>query len=646
MLVVLAMLSISVVPAQAQTENAPEQDLPTVTIQMIADQLSEGSHALIYRLVSDPAPSDDLVVRLELDQIGTYVIPALPGEFNLTIPAGQSMLDFGIPTLNDAMDEADGSITLTVNPLGTAYQVGDDNSATVEVVVNVANAEEPGEVRFSSVQPNVGVKYRASLNDPDGSIGSTAWVWARADSASGPFTDISGAMASEYTPTSDDVGRFLRISVAYSDGEGPDKGASVTSSEAVLGGRCEFDAPKSASTTLRVQLGGSVTSHFCDVDDDDWIAISLTASQAYRIQITHPHDQYSPRIAGVYDADSQLVTGTHSYTGNPFAPWRPRGTINFRATATSTYYVEVEPTRCCIPPRLDLPERYDVTLAESDAPPDDVPTVQEVLLEFDRFGYRVAEIHGSVETEGDRDTYMLNVKAGHRYTIKMPPSGDPGMFNCIHGIASASTPDQPGPNSRECVHRPAYSIIKWINADADDQLLITVGSDEGIGSYRLLFRDLTSVPPTAYNTPLPESDTASDTTTTGRVYINDSWINGTTVVGEIDLAYDKDWYRVDLAAGERYQIDILGEASNRDNGTPGNLRNPYLWLYDNNGQRIEGTFDDDSGWHLEPRLVYIPTRTGTYYIAVAASGREIGTYAVSVIDLKDYYAVHRPQEDN
>ena len=118
------------------------------------------------------------------------------------------------------------------------------------------------------------------------------------------------------------------------------------------------------------------------------------------------------------------------------------------------------------------------------------------------------------------------------------------------------------------------------------------------------------------------------------------------MVGEIDLAYDKDWYRVDLAAGERYQIDILGEASNRDNGTPGNLRDPYLWLYDNNGQRIEGTFDDHSGWHLEPRLVYIPTRTGTYNIAVAASGREIGTYAVSVIDLNDYYTVHRPQEDN
>ena len=784
LLIVLVMLTAWMAPASAQ-QDPSEQDLPTVTILKAADQIIEGSTTLAYRLVIDPAQSNGLLVHLESEQTGSWVMGTLDGAFNLTIPAGRSQLDFGLPVVNDAIVEADGSVTITVNP-GADYQVGTENSVTVDILDNdqpvtvefladeelevaenagfvevvvvatvdgsqrpgtyaagnatyegqefsistrsgtatppsdfdtltrrlllpigsftqqesgdyVAMArvfvsirdddeieydpeqftvilergpstgaltlpseplrivildndspDQPGVVSFSPSQPNAGVKVQARLSDLDGGVNGTAWQWSRGDSPNGPFNYIDEATERDYTPTSEDVGKFLKTTVDYSDNHGPEKSASATTTEAVLGGRCEFDAPNDASTTLSLEPGRSVSSYFCDLDDVDWVSLWLTAGQAYRIAISHPHDEYTPRIAGVFDADSQLFTGTHSYTGNPYATPRPPGTITFRATVTGTYYLEVKAPRCCIPPRLSPPERYDVTLTVADAPADDVPDVEEVMLEFNNFGVKVAELNRSIETEGDRDTFLLHARAGHRYYIRMRshpgPHGYGGIFECIHGIAPASEPDQPRRGSRQCAHRPRWVVEKFLIPTADESFLITVGSDEGTGGYTLLIRDQTSNPPTVHDTPLPESDLASDNSTNGRVYVNDSWINGTAVLGEIDLAYDQDWYRVDLVAGVRYQIDIINEPNSGEYGIPVTLHDPEMWLHDADGQYIEGTYDDNGGFTFSALLSYTPTRTGTYYIAVGARGQQIGTYAVSVIDLNDTGTVHRPPE--
>ena len=397
------------------------------------------------------------------------------------------------------------------------------------------------------------------------------------------------------------------------------------------------DTVADTSTPLSVEVGGSVEADFCSKDDADWVQVFLEAGQAYRIEgtFTDPDGETYIFIGGMHESDGSLITGSHSFDGNPYGTSNTAGYINFRPTATGIHYIVVGDPAWWNFTHATAPLPWQIEVHEIDLPPDDVPDVHQLTLEFNNYGYFVDEFEGTVDTHGDRDTFAIDVEAGHRYFVEMRNRNGSGIFNCIHGIASAETPDQPGSNSRECWHRVGWKASRWIITDADGRKLITVGSDNGTGDYLLRVRDYSAVPPGVWDTPLPDGDLAQDTSTTGLVYVNDSWVNGTAVRGEIDLAGDKDWFRVELEGGRRYQIDIRGEGSG-----VGTLRNSYMWIHDAAGRRI--VFASGGGSYLETRLVWTPPSPGTYFIGVAGSSYEIGTFDLSVIDFEDLYTTHRP----
>ena len=93
-----------------------------------------------------------------------------------------------------------------------------------------------------------------------------------------------------------------------------------------------------------------------------------------------------------------------------------------------------------------------------------------------------------------------------------------------------------------------------------------------------------------------------------------------SATGEIGYAGDRDWFAVELDAGETYYIDLKGRLT--EDGT---LLDPYLrGIHDAAGNLISGTDDDDGGTDLNSRVTFQPTETGTYYIA--AGGEAYGTY--------------------
>ena len=116
-------------------------------------------------------------------------------------------------------------------------------------------------------------------------------------------------------------------------------------------------------------------------------------------------------------------------------------------------------------------------------------------------------------------------------------------------------------------------------------------------------------------------DYTQDATTAGSVEV------GGISTGEIESTGDRDWFAVELVAGQTYRIDLRGSQT-----SDGTLRDPFLrGIYDADGNRISGTTNDDGGAGLNSRVTFTATESGTYYIAAGAySGR--GTYEVEVTD--------------
>ena len=109
------------------------------------------------------------------------------------------------------------------------------NDAMKAVTVVVTNVEEPGRVTLSATQPTIGKALMATLADPDSPSGVTvvAWQWASQNDDGTTYTDITGANDAAYTPLEADVGKILRATASYTDGEDSGKSAKATSANPV-----------------------------------------------------------------------------------------------------------------------------------------------------------------------------------------------------------------------------------------------------------------------------------------------------------------------------------------------------------------------------------------------------------------------------
>ena len=120
------------------------------------------------------------------------------------------------------------------NEYNVVIEVTDgEATSTMAVVVTVEDVNEPGVVRFSSIQPEDGTPITASLTDPDVVVTSSlTWQWGYADAneRGTVFTEIAGATSDTYTPTTPNAqdgtgGQYLRAFASYADGQGTQKKA-------------------------------------------------------------------------------------------------------------------------------------------------------------------------------------------------------------------------------------------------------------------------------------------------------------------------------------------------------------------------------------------------------------------------------------
>ncbi len=114
------------------------------------------------------------------------------------------------------------------------------------------------------------------------------------------------------------------------------------------------------------------------------------------------------------------------------------------------------------------------------------------------------------------------------------------------------------------------------------------------------------------------SDVPANTNTTAQLSI------GQTITGEIDFAGDRDWVRMELAAGEWVQVTQRGIGSD-------GIEDSYLRVYDANGALITG--DDElsaSNANFDAAVTFGGNTAGTYYVAAGGyRDNHSGDYSLS-----------------
>ena len=112
-------------------EDGVVPDPPTPVISIVADvsPIVEGSDA-VFIITASPTPSDDL--NIIVDVSGGAGFTAVSGSQRVQFAAGTDTARLVVPTIDDTVDEPDGTITARIES-GTGYGVGAPESAAVTV---------------------------------------------------------------------------------------------------------------------------------------------------------------------------------------------------------------------------------------------------------------------------------------------------------------------------------------------------------------------------------------------------------------------------------------------------------------------------------------------------------------------------------
>ena len=128
-------------------------------------------------------------------------------------------------------------------------------TSTLDVTIEVVDAEDHGEVFLSQRQPQVGIEVHATVSDPDGRVAVRSWEWERSEEITvdgegtpsaecredpgtpgigvvGDWTPIDGVRTATYTPTLADVDRCLRATAVYRDAIGDSEERAMEAAEA------------------------------------------------------------------------------------------------------------------------------------------------------------------------------------------------------------------------------------------------------------------------------------------------------------------------------------------------------------------------------------------------------------------------------
>ncbi len=121
-------------PGSASVTTRDDDGTPTVTIRSAPFFVTEGIAARITVRRSGPTTSP-LTIELTATETGDMIDPSHEGPTSFTIPAGQISATFELPTVDDAIDEDNSTVRVTISD-GGGLTIGSRNSEWFTVVDN------------------------------------------------------------------------------------------------------------------------------------------------------------------------------------------------------------------------------------------------------------------------------------------------------------------------------------------------------------------------------------------------------------------------------------------------------------------------------------------------------------------------------
>ena len=505
-----------------------------------------------------------------------------------------------------------------------AFDLAEDtDGSTDRISLGTVSATDPdgGSVSYSIEGGNA-----AGLFEIDAASGELFYTGGGEDYETGSTSFELTVRASDGDQTTDTA-----VTVNVTDVDGPvEDNPPVTepdqSTPQTVSEPSGEDFARDSSTSGRVAVGDTATGRIGSNGDRDWFAVELVAGRTYVIDLrgspTGDGTLSDPYLRGIYDADGNRISNTADDDGGQGYNSR----VSFTATESGTHYIaagaysgqgtyELEVTDTSPPIEGQDPDSEDPT--DSQEPDQSTPqTVSEPAGEDfsanTSTSGRVAvgsSAIGEIENAGDQDWFAVELEAGKTYQIDtsgVPTGGGTLPRGNLQGVYDADG------NELHWVY-DAVTI-----AGEDDQVFFTPYTN---GTYYLAVGDPSGATGTyTVRVTETEDDFPATVDTTGTVEV------GGTATGEIENEGDRDWFAVELVAGQPYTIDLRGSPTG-----DGTLSDPYLrGVYDSNGFYISYTADNDGGHDNNSQLVFTPTRSGTHYIAAGASSGSQGTYELEV----------------
>jgi len=353
----------------------------------------------------------------------------------------------------------------------------------------------------------------------------------------------------------------------------------------------------------QASVGGTTTGNLEAIADRDWFRVTLAAGTTVSVE-----------LLGADTGNGTLIdplVRIYNSTGAPIAEDDDGGTgfnsqLSYVVPVSGTYYIAAGAYSD------GYLGTYTVRVTAG-AGDDYADSFTDTTSPFGRVNVG-SSTTGNLEAAGDRDWLRVTLTAGLAFTINLEgfdtnagTLSDPylRLYNTA-GTFLREDDDSGGGLNSQLTFTPTTSGTYYIAAGAFN--------DGYAGTYRV-----------SVGTSTPASDDFRDSLTDTTAPLGQIAVNGTST-GNLEIAGDRDWFQIQLTAGNRYFIDLKGQETG-----VGTLADPYLRVRNSSGALVAENDDISAGVIRDSRLSFTATTTGTYYLETGAFDDDyVGTYRLSV----------------